>query len=121
MYEELLEHAPDALLVLEQGCRSYRLVNLAAERLLGYTRAELLRLGPADVTDPAETPRLANVRADLTAHGQWHGEWGLLRKDGSVVQTEATVARVVVGARVLVQGWFREHSDRMTERCVEAA
>src|ERR1700730_4875482 len=121
MYEELLEHAPDALLVIEQGRRSYLVVNLAAERLLGYTRAELLELGPDEVTDPAEIPRLPDVRADLAAHGWWHGEWGLRRKDGSVVQTEATVARVVLGGRVLVQGLFRDNSVRMTERCIEAA
>ena len=103
-YAALLEHAADALLVIEQGQRSYRVVNAAAERLLGFTREELLRLGPDDVTDPAETPRLAEVRAHLAAQGWWHGEWGLRRKDGSVVQTEATVSQVVVGGRVLVQG-----------------
>jgi PAS domain S-box-containing protein len=120
-YETLLEHAPDALLVIEQGQRSYRIVNAAAERLLNFTRAELLTLGPDDVRDPAEAPRLAAVRAHIAAHGWWHGEWGLRRKDGSVVQTEATVVQVVVNGRNLVQGLFRDRSDVVSGRWLEAA
>ena len=120
-YEALLEHAADALLVFEQDQRSYLVVNAAAERLLGYTRTELLRLGPDDVIDPVETPRLAELRAHVAAQGWWHGDWGLRRKDGSVVQTEATVSQVVVGGRVLVQGLFRDRTDVVSGRWLEAA
>jgi PAS domain S-box-containing protein len=108
-------------MVFEQDQRLYRVVNAAAGRLLGYTRAELLGLGPDDVTDHAETPRLAEVRAHLAAHGWWQGEWGLRRKDGSVVKTEATVAQVVVGGRVLVQGLFRDRTDVVSGRWLESA
>jgi PAS domain S-box-containing protein len=114
-YDVLLEHSPDALLVIEQGRRSFRVVNAAAERLLSFTRDELLRLGPDDVSDPAEAPRLAEVRAHIVSFGWWHGEWGLRRKDGSVVHTEATVARVVTGGRVLFQGLFRGGTDLLDE------
>jgi PAS domain S-box-containing protein len=120
-YAVLLEHAADALLVIEEGRRWYRVVNVAAERLLGFSRQELLRLGPDDVTDPAEAPRLAEVRAHLVTQGWWHGTWGLRRKDGSVVQTDATVARVVVGGRVLVQGLFRDRTDQSSEQWLEDA
>jgi PAS domain S-box-containing protein len=115
-YETLMERVTDALLVIEQGRRSYSVVNAAAERLLRFTRDELLRLGPEDVTDPAEAPRLAEVRAHLAVHGWWHGEWGLRRKDGSVVHTEATVAQVTVAGRVLIQGLFRDVTDPVSER-----
>jgi PAS domain S-box-containing protein len=120
-YEALLEHVTDALMVFEQDRRSYLVVNAAAERLLGYTRAELLSLGPDDVTDPAETPRLAEVRAHVAAEGWWQGELGLRRKDGSVVQTEATVAQVVVDGRVLVQGLFRDRTDVLSGGWLESA
>jgi PAS domain S-box-containing protein len=120
-YAALLEHATDALLVIEQGQRTYRVVNAAAERLLHFTRDELLGLGPDDLSDPADAPRLAEVRAHLAAHGWWHGEWGLRRKDGSVVQTEATVVQVVVGGRSLVQGLFRDRTDVVSGRWLTAA
>jgi len=114
-YESLLEHATDALLVIEEGQPWYRAVNAAAERLLGFTRAELLQLGPDDVTDPAETPRLAEIRAHFADHDWWHGHWRLRRKDGRRVPTEATVVRVVVGGQVLIQGLFRDRTEPASE------
>jgi PAS domain S-box-containing protein len=114
-YATLLEHATDAFLVIEQGQPVYVAVNNAAERLLGFTRAELLGLGPDDVMDPAERPRLAGVRAHVAAHGWWRGKWNLRRKDGSVVHTEATLVQVPVGERMLVQALFRDRTDRWLE------
>ena len=120
-YDALLAHATDALLVIEQGQPCYVVVNAAAERLLSFTRAELLGLGPDDVTDPAATPRLAEIGAHVAANGWWHGEWGLRRKDGSVVPTEATLVRVAVGGRILIQGLFRDRTDPATGRWLEDA
>ncbi|MDQ6672638.1 MAG: PAS domain S-box protein [Chloroflexota bacterium] len=120
-YDALLEHASDALLVIERGQRTYQVVNPAAERLLNYTRAELLRLGPDDLSDPAERPRLADVSAHLAAHGWWHGQWHLRRKDGSLVQTHATVVEVVVRGHVLVQGLFRKSTDAVSGAWLQVA
>jgi PAS domain S-box-containing protein len=114
-YEALLEHAAEALLVIEQGRPCYEVVNAAAERLLGFTREELLELGPDDLMHPAEAPRLAQIRAQLAAQGWWQGEWGLRRKDGSLVHTEATLVRVAVEGRMLTQGLFRNSTDWLLE------
>jgi PAS domain S-box-containing protein len=111
-YDALLEHATEALLVIEQGQRFYQVVNPAAERLLGYSRAELLRLGPSDLAAPADAPRLAEIGTQVATQGWWHGEWTLRRKDGSVVHTEATVVQVVVDGRVLIQGLHRDRTDQ---------
>lgn len=115
-YDALLEHAPDALLVIERGQPHYWAVNAAAERLLHFTREELLRLGPDDLGDPAESPRLAEVTAHIVAHGWWQGDWRLRRKDGYLVQTEATVVQITLGGRTLVQGLFRNRADRLLNR-----
>jgi PAS domain S-box-containing protein len=120
-YDALVEHAAEALLVVEDGQRCYSVVNLAAERLLQFTRAELLGLGPDDVSDPADAPRLQEVRAHLAAHELWHGQWALRRKDGSIVHTDATVVRVVVGGLVLKQGLFRERTERTLEDALQRA
>ena len=119
-YEALLEHASQALLVVEEGQRCYRVVNAAAERLLRFTRAELLRLGPEELADPSH---LVEVRAHLAAHAMWHGQLALRRKDGSTVHTDATVVRVVVGGRALIQGLFRERTDGLpaSQRSLEGA
>lgn len=120
-YATLLEHATDAFLMIEQGQPAYVAVNAAAERLLGFTRAELLGLGPEDVMDPAERPRLAGVRAQVATEGCWHGKWNLRRKDGSVVHTEATLVQVAVGERILIQALFRERTERWLEAALHKA
>jgi PAS domain S-box-containing protein len=112
LYREVVEAAPDAVLVIEAGAPHFLLVNVAAERLLGYERAELLRLGGADILDPAELPRLAEVRRRFEAAGSWRGEWRLRRKDGTTVAVEATNTRHEVDGRVLHQGLFRDISER---------
>jgi len=98
--------------VIEQGQPFYRVVNAAAERLLGYSRAELLRLGPSDLAAPADAQRLAEIGAHVATQGWWHGELTLRRKDGSVVHTEATLVRVVVDGGVLIQGLHRDRTDQ---------
>ncbi|MGI9148828.1 MAG: hypothetical protein ACR2IK_20150 [Chloroflexota bacterium] len=119
--EAPLAYASEALMVIEQGQRSFRTVNPAAERLLRYSREELLRLGPDDVSDPMEAPRLAQVRDFITSHGWWRGEWRLRRGDGTVARTEATVVRLVVGERIFVQGLFRARADGASSGWLGAA
>jgi PAS domain S-box-containing protein len=55
-YRALIEVAPDAILVYYQGSMKYAFANAAAEWLLGYSRDELLRMGPSDLLDPTELP-----------------------------------------------------------------
>jgi PAS domain S-box-containing protein len=112
LYREVVEAAPDAVLVIEAGAPHYLLVNVAAERLLGYGRAELLRMGPADLLDPVELPRLPEIRRRFNEAGSWRGEWRMRRKDGSLVPVEATTIRHDVGGRVLFQGQLRNIAAR---------
>ncbi len=112
LYRELVEAAPDAVLVVEAGAPHYLLVNTAAEQLLGYERDELLRMSSTDLVAPDERPRLAEARRTLEASGWWRGEWHLRRKDGSVVPVEATTTRHAVGGRVVYQGLFRDITER---------
>lgn len=48
-YRALLQHASDAVLLLDASGRTILDVNLALERLSGYTRTELLALSPAQL------------------------------------------------------------------------
>jgi PAS domain S-box-containing protein len=89
------------------------LVNAAAERLLGYSRAELLRMGPPDILEPGQLPQLAEARRVFEETGSWRGQWRLRRKDGGVVIAEATNGRHVIDGRVLYQGFFRDVTERV--------
>ena len=49
-YQTLVEHAPDAVVVLDLSVGRFVTVNPAAERLFGMDRAELLHIGPVEVS-----------------------------------------------------------------------
>src|SRR5438067_11678049 len=56
LYYQLVEAAPDAMLVFDANGPRCLLADAAAERLLGYGRAELLRLRPVDLLEPDQLP-----------------------------------------------------------------
>jgi PAS domain S-box-containing protein len=103
----LVQNLPDALLVIERGARCYSVANTAAARILGYTRAELLRLGPPELTPSSALPALLEAFVVLSREGSWRGEWSLRRKDGSTICADASVVVVRVGQLVLYQSLFR--------------
>lgn len=107
-YRDLIQAAPDAVLVVEARARQFLFLNAAAERLLGYARDELLRMRPRDILDPSELDRLPTIRRQVEVTGAWRGEWRLRHKDGTIMAVEATATRLQVGGRTLYQGLFRD-------------
>ena len=81
-FRTIFEQSADGIFISDaQG--HYLDVNVAGCQMLGYTRQELLSLTIADVTDPAEIPRLETEVARL-ANGQVEvSDWLFRRKDGS--------------------------------------
>ena len=106
-FKGLLDALSDAILVVESGKPHYVYVNAATELLLGYTRDELLTLGPKDVSSPDSLHILPEVASRLEQHGRWQGTWRLRRKDGQTVDILATASRHVHGGRVFYQGLAR--------------
>lgn len=105
---ELLEHAPDAVVVVDREGR-YTEVSPAASRLLGYAREELLGKTPADITAPIDASRVDDMRARLIADGVETGELTLRRKDGSEVPVEFTASVLADGGR---QAFLRDVTER---------
>ena len=85
---EALEHAPIGAIVLDEAGR-YLAANRMACRLTGYERDELLERGPTDLApEPAKVPgKLEEMANGILSHGQT----GLRRSDGSVIQIEYRV------------------------------
>jgi PAS domain S-box-containing protein len=65
-YRTLVEHAPEAIVVLDLDTGRFNDANENAERLFGMSREELLRVGPAEVS-PAFQP---DGRPSSTAAGE---------------------------------------------------
>lgn len=69
-FEELIDGLSEAVLVTEPGKPHYVYVNAATEALLGYSRDELLALGPRDVSTPESFDRLRDLAEALNRDGR---------------------------------------------------
>ncbi len=81
-FRALVEQAADGIFVADAR-GAYIDVNSAGCAMLGYTRAELLRLTIADVVDPAEVERIGPEVARFEGGEMIVSEWRFRRKDGS--------------------------------------
>ena len=114
-FQELVENANDAIALLSpDGIIEF--INRGAERLLGWTREELLGSHMQKVVTPA-TVRLIEERTARFLAGERLPsifEAELVHKDGSVVPVEAR-ARVIrneAGQVIGYQGVYRDVRDR---------
>jgi len=117
-YQVLVEHAPDAVVVLDLGVGRFVTVNPAAERLFGMDRAELLQIGPVEVSPPVQPDGRASRQAvgeyiaQALAGGQPRFEWTHRRADGTDVPCEISLLRLPAAGRELVRGSILDISER---------
>ena len=112
LHESLIELLPDAMLALDIESGRFVLANMAAERLLGVTRAQLSRLGLRDLVRPWDVAQLGRVEAALATEGQWRGELWLKRQDGTFVPVDVAAQAWDLDGRMLAQFCCREMSAR---------
>jgi len=120
-YRSVFEDASDLIFLTTREGRIVD-VNPACLGMLGYTRAELLKLSMADLyADPRERARL---RGALDKAGEVRGfELGLRRKDGGHIEAilAANLRRDAQGQVVGYQGIVHDVTDRkQAERLREA-
>jgi len=107
-FRRLIEHAPDAVFLVDDSLR-YIDVNDAACSMLGYTRDELLALRLPDLLPPGALEERP-VALDAAVVGQTRtSERTLVRKDGSFVSVE--IAGTVLPGRML-QSFVRDIGAR---------
>ena len=115
----LVEHAPEAIIVLDTDAGVFVDMNGNAERLFGLPREELLKLGPADVSPAvqrdgrasAEAARIDVAKA-LAGQAQTF-EWIHLNKSrGDEIPCEVRLVRLPSSGRNLVRGSVMDITDR---------
>jgi PAS domain S-box-containing protein len=133
-FRALIEHSSDAICLLDaDACIRY--TSPAAERILGYSPAELVGRNAVDLVLPADRPLALERLGELLAlPGQTlTAQLRLIRKDGDVIWTEhlgtnllleESVAAVVVNFRdVTAQKNFeqklRENEERAQQELAE--
>ena len=107
-YRLLVEQAVDGIFVSDAKGR-FRDVNSAGERMLGYSRAEILAMSIPDVIVTEEAGRLPGEIARFADGAVVTSEWHFRRKDGSVFLGEVRGRQLPNGQ---LQAVLRDISDR---------
>jgi PAS domain S-box-containing protein len=113
----LLEAAPDAMVVIDQG-GTIVLANAQAERLTGYPREELLgaaieRLVPERLRDRHRGHRGTFLVSPKTRPMGAGLELSLRHRDGSEVPVEISLSPFEAGDQLLVSAAIRDATDRV--------
>lgn len=117
-YRTIVEHAPEAIVVLDLESERFVDLNGNAEKLFGMTREQLLRVGPADVS-PLYQPdgRLSRVAAKEERQrslelGIPRFEWTHRDADGRNIPCEISLVRLPLTGRALARGSILDISER---------
>jgi PAS domain S-box-containing protein len=121
-YRTLVEHAPEAIVVLDLDTGHFVDANSNAERLFGLTHEELLRVGPAEVSPPfqpggrptAEAAVEERKKALLQKTPRF--EWVHLDGKGRDIPCEISLVRLPSSSRNLVRGSIVDISERKRVR-----
>ncbi len=117
-YRTLVEHAPEAIVVLDLDVGRFDDVNRNAEKLFGMTRKELLCVGPAEVSplyQPDGRPSLEAAALEIERavhHETPRFEWIHRHAKGREIPCEVSLVRLPSSGRNLVRGSIVDISER---------
>ncbi len=107
----LFEHAGDAIFIHEPDGRFIEVNQVACARL-GYTRDELLSMGPRQIDSPEFAARVGERVAQLRRDGAIVFESAHLRRDGGVMPVEISSRLIDDDGRPLVMSVARDITER---------
>ncbi|SCZ51683.1 PAS domain-containing sensor histidine kinase [Thiohalomonas denitrificans] len=110
-FRMLMEHATDAILVANDHGQLIG-ANRRAMDFFGYSKNELMAMGPLDLYPPEERKGVIEAFRDIDQAGQSLYQHTARRKNGSLVDVEVSGARVTDGETAIYLGIFRDVSER---------
>jgi len=124
-YRLILKSANDAILihVIENNCPGMFIeANDQACRMLGYTRAELLRMSVADIDIPGQAGKIPNIQEQLNATGGSVFQTDHMTKDRRRIPVEVSARLIGIDGKPAVLSLIRDLSElRRTEHAVVEA
>jgi PAS domain S-box-containing protein len=117
-YRTIVEHAPEAIVVLDLESGLFVDLNQNAEKLFSMTRQELLRVGPVEVSPPYQPDgRPSNLAAAAELQRALDGriprfEWTHRDSSGREIPCEISLVRLPLSGRALVRGSILDISER---------
>ncbi|MEX2314304.1 MAG: PAS domain S-box protein, partial [Thermomicrobiales bacterium] len=109
-YRSLFEGSEDAIVLLGDDGR-YLDVSPATEKLLGYTREEMLQMRAGDLLHRRDH-WLEHAKPIFERDGVWRGEVELRHKDGRLVPIESRMARIELPDGMVTFSAWRDISER---------
>jgi len=106
----LVEQAADGIFIASQD-GVYLEVNPSGHRLLGYPSGELVGKRIADIVLPRERARLDAAIAAMLKGEVITQRWVMVRKDGSLIETEVTAQRLSNGRLLGIVRDLRARTD----------
>lgn len=117
-FRQLIEHAPEAVVILDMTTGRFIQVNPAAERLFKLTVGQLCQLGPSEVS-PAQQPdgRPSSVCAAEHISRALTGEtpvfeWMHCDSEGHTIPCEVRLLRMEFSGRTVVRGSVTDITER---------
>ncbi len=110
-YRTLFENAGDAIFIHNLTGRFLE-VNRVACEFLGYTREELLRMTPADVTAPELVAKIPAINAQLQHEDHIYFEMTLRRRDGTTLPAEFNTRMIEYAGGPAVLSIARDVTER---------
>ena len=114
-YRALVEAAPDAIVVADAETGEVIDANRAAESLLGRSHEEIVGLHQTELHPPGEAERYRQILEDHADSGglqAYSEDLAVCRSDGEEVPVEISASRARLGDRSVIQGIFRDVTER---------
>ena len=117
-YRLLVDHAPEAIVVLDVETGRFVDANVNGQKLFGLDRAHLLELGPVDLSPERQPDGSLSAESARAYIQQALGgetptfEWAHRNAAGREITCEVRLARLPSGSRSLVRGSIADISER---------
>ena len=114
----LVEHAPEAIVLLDIATGRFSQVNPAAERLFKLPASELCRVGPVEMSPPTQpdgrpsSEKARDVIARALAGDTPAFEWTHCNAEGREIQCEVRLLRLEVAGSEVVRGSVSDITER---------
>jgi PAS domain S-box-containing protein len=119
-FRTLFESAGDAMFISDLDGRFIEANQTACERL-GYTRAEILRLSVAEISQPGTAPAITSLVRTIQENGRLAFETVHLKRNGTPVPVEMISTIIDLGGEPAVLGIARDATDRKRAESERAA
>jgi PAS domain S-box-containing protein len=101
--QPLIDALPEAFLAIDVATRHFVMANAAAERLIGYSRSEILAMTPMQICEAADAARIQHAFETLVPGTVSRREWIVRAKDGRTFPVGVTSVPVQLAGRLVIQ------------------